>query len=179
MKILIVALLIVCVHSQAFALSMITQQDVDPDGDKLIKTEEVVRSDEGDGQICSNSEDCSQVLCANQIMAPFKITALCKNGTCKCDERLEDQDERGQEVKKKPTAPSEAYLVSSLYCERNADCAVRGGACGPEAMNIHFDNTKLIEMRPFVECADYVELENPRCEEDKCIADVIGKGPGD
>jgi len=70
--------------------------------------------------------------------------------------------------------PPNRYLEDSLFCEKDEDCSIRGGACGPEPMNIHFDNSKLIEMRPYVECADYFLLENPRCEKNKCIADVVG-----
>lgn len=61
------------------------------------------------------------------------------------------------------------YLKSSLYCEKDGDCAVREGACGPEAMNVFFDNSKLIAMQPFVECSDFIPLSGAVCQNNSCV----------
>lgn len=61
------------------------------------------------------------------------------------------------------------YLMSALYCERDEDCAVREGACGPEAMNVFFDNSKLIAMQPFVECSEFIPLLGASCQNKSCV----------
>lgn len=71
------------------------------------------------------------------------------------------------------------YLQDLLYCEQDGDCAFRAGSCSMEPMNVFYDNSKLIEMRPYVECADYVQYVNPRCEEGQCVADVVGRPQGE
>lgn len=69
-----------------------------------------------------------------------------------------------------PGAPSnDKYMISSTYCEQDADCAVRDGACGPEAMNIFFDNSQLIAMQPYVECSDYIPLTGAMCQNRICV----------
>lgn len=65
---------------------------------------------------------------------------------------------------------SNKYLASSSYCQKNEDCSIREGACGPEPMNVYFDNSQLIEMQPYVECSDYIPLKNPKCLNNKCAA---------
>jgi len=68
---------------------------------------------------------------------------------------------------------SNSYFEDSLYCERDEDCSIREGACGPRPMNIHFDNKKLLEMSASVDCMEPVSLTNPRCEDNKCVADAV------
>ena len=64
-----------------------------------------------------------------------------------------------------------------LSCVTDMDCAVREGACGGEVMNIYFDNSKLIAMRPTVECAETMVYKNVRCEDRRCMADSIPQLP--
>jgi len=68
---------------------------------------------------------------------------------------------------------SNSYFEDFLYCERNEDCSIREGACGPEPMNIHFDNKKLLEMSAFIDCMEPASLTNPRCEDNKCVVDAV------
>jgi len=66
---------------------------------------------------------------------------------------------------------SDAYHADRNYCISDGDCAVREGLCGPEIMNIHFDNSDLIRMQALVKC---LPVEPPagllKCDHNKCVA---------
>jgi len=83
-----------------------------------------------------------------------KAIAVCQDGSC---------------VKKTDSA----YAQNPYYCESNADCAIREGACGSVVMNIYYDNSKSLAMRPYIECAAPTPISNPRCVQGLCVADEV------
>src|SRR5262245_26096340 len=69
------------------------------------------------------------------------------------------------------TAGAEKYQANPRYCEGAKDCAIREGACGPQVMNIHFDNAKLLALRPFIECVQTEPPSEPLvCAEHVCMS---------
>ncbi len=65
------------------------------------------------------------------------------------------------------------YQSDASFCLQDRDCALREAVCGPEPMNIYFDNKVFALMQPYVECAAPLEYDVPRCEENKCVAKVL------
>lgn len=68
------------------------------------------------------------------------------------------------------------YLEQPLYCEQDKDCAIREGVCGFQAMNLFFDNSKLLEMQAYADCMKsirYQDLRNPECDNYQCIVEEV------
>ncbi|MBI4452952.1 hypothetical protein HY637_05975 [Candidatus Woesearchaeota archaeon] len=67
------------------------------------------------------------------------------------------------------------YYNDPFYCEKNSDCVIMLDACGSYVINkYNYDEKKEAEnlrKSPYVECNEFIEEINPRCEDNKCVAD--------
>jgi len=76
------------------------------------------------------------------------------------------------EIQKRKDALDEKYFVDKYYCQKDEDCVIRRGVCGKEPLNRYYDEEKILAEMTMVRCATMIRAyENPRCEENKCVAD--------
>jgi len=72
-----------------------------------------------------------------------------------------------------PGHATKTYQANPRYCEIDTDCAIREGACGPQIMNIRYDNSKLLAMRPLIECVDNAPPSLPlKCIHNQCVSEA-------